>query len=82
LFLTVWRGIFVHQRDKITESYRNLRNKELGNWCFSSHRVRVRNPGVFRQAVHEAHEEEKGDIGRRFVGKPEGKGLLRRPMVR
>jgi hypothetical protein len=57
-----------------------IKPKELGNWCFSSHRVR--NPGVFRRVVHEAHEEETGDIGRRFVGKPEGKGLLGRPRDR
>ena len=32
--------------------------------------------------MHEAHEEETRDIGRRFVGKPDGKGLLGRPWER
>jgi hypothetical protein len=33
-----------------------IKPKDLGYWCFSSHRVG--NPGVFRWAVHEAHVEE------------------------
>jgi len=54
--------------------------KELVNWCFSSHTVG--NPGVFRWVVHESHEEETRDVGRRFDGKPEGNGLLSRPRDR
>ena len=80
----VLRKIFVAERDEITGEWRKLHNAELYALYYSpniirnlkSRRLRV------RWAGHVARMEQSRNAYRVLVGKPEGKGPLRRPRRR
>ena len=78
----VLRRIFGPRRDKITEEWRRLHNKELNDLYSSPNILRVIKSRRMRWAGHVARMGEETEVYRVLVGKPEGRRPLERPRRR
>ena len=79
----VLRKIFGPRRDEVTGEWRRLYNEELNDFYSSPNIVRVIKSRRMRWAGHVARMgEERGDVCRVLVGKPEGRKPLGRPRSR
>jgi len=67
------RRIFGPKRDEITGDLRKLHNEELNDLYFSPRIVWVIKLRIMRWAGHAERMEERRDVFRVLVGKPEGK---------
>jgi transcription termination factor 2 len=67
------------KRDGVTGGWRKLHNEELHNLYSSSSIIRIITSRRMRWAGHVARMEEKRNVYRLLVGKPEGKRPLGRP---
>ena len=67
------RRIFGPRRDKVTREWRKLHNEELNDLYSSLNTVRVIKLRRMRWVGHVVHMEERRDVYRVLVGKPEGK---------
>ena len=76
------RRIFGPKRDEVTWEWRKLHNEELNDLYCSPNIVRVITSRRMRWAEHVARMEERRDVYRVLVGKPEGKRTLVRPWRR
>jgi hypothetical protein len=76
------RRIFGPKRDEVTGEWRRLHNKELYALYFSPNIVWVMKSRRLRWAGHVARMGERRGAYRAFVGKPEGRRPLGRPMRR
>jgi hypothetical protein len=74
----VLRRIFGPNRDEVTKEWRKLHNEKLNDLYSSPNIVRVIKPRRMRWEGHVASMGERSGVYRVFVGKPEGKRLLRR----
>jgi hypothetical protein len=77
----VLRRIFGLKRDEVTGEWKKLHNKELRDLYSSPSIIRIK-PRRMRWAGHVARMEEKRNVYRLLVGKPEGKRPLGRPRHR
>ena len=75
----VLRGIFGPKRDEVTRKWRKLNNEDFNDLYSSPNIVRVIKLRRMRWKEYVAHQEERRDLYRILVGKPEGKRQLRRP---
>jgi hypothetical protein len=66
----------------MTGDWRKLHNEELHNLYSSPNIIRMIKSRRMRWAGHVARMEQKGNVYRIFVGKPEGKIPLGRPRHR
>jgi hypothetical protein len=78
----VLRRIFGPKRDGLTGGWRKLHNEELHNLYSSPSIIRIIKPKRMRWAEHVERMEEKRNVYRLLVGKPEGKRPLGRPRRR
>jgi hypothetical protein len=76
------RRIFGPKRDGVTGGWRKLHNEELHNLYSSPSIIRIIKSKRMRWAGHVARMEEKRNVYRLLVGKPEGKRPLGRPRRR
>jgi transcription termination factor 2 len=77
--LRVLRRIFGPKRDGMTGGWRKLHNEELLNLYSLPSIIRIIKSRRVRWAGHVARMEEKRNVYRLLVGKPEGKRPLGRP---
>jgi hypothetical protein len=75
----VLRGIFEPKRQKVAGSWRRLHNEKLHNLYASTNIVRMIKSRRMIWAGHVACIGKMKNSHKTFVGKPEGKGSLRRP---
>jgi len=78
----VLRGIFGLKRNEVTGEWRKLHNEELNDLYCSPNIVRVIKSRRMRWAGHVARMEERRELHRVLVGKPEEKTPLERPRRR
>jgi hypothetical protein len=78
----VLRRIFGPKRDKITEEWRRLHNRELYALCFSPNIIWVSKSRTMRWAGHVACMGKSRGVYRVLAGKPEGRRPLGRPRRR
>ena len=78
----VLRRIFGPRRDEVTGHWRRLHNEELNDLYSSPNIVRVIKSRRMIWAGHVARMGEEREVYRVLLGKPEGKRLLGRPMLR
>jgi transcription termination factor 2 len=78
----VLRRIFGPKRDGVTGGWRKLHNEELHNLYSLPSIIRIIKSRRMRWAGHVARMEEKRNVYRLLVGKPEGKRPLGRPRRR
>jgi hypothetical protein len=78
----VLRRIFGPKRDGVMERWRKLHNEELHNLYSSPSIIRIIKSKSMRWAGHVARMEEKRNVCRLLVRKPEGKRSLGRPRCR
>jgi hypothetical protein len=78
----VLRRIFGLKRDGVMEGWRKLHNKGLHNLYSSPSIIRIIKSRRMRWAGHVARIEEKMNVYRLLVGKPDGKRPLGRPRSR
>jgi hypothetical protein len=78
----VLRRVFGPKRDEVTGEWRKLHNEEIRDLCSSSSTIRIINSKRMRWAGHARRMEEKRNVCRLLVGKPEGKRPLGRPKHR
>jgi hypothetical protein len=78
----VLRRIFGLKRDGVTGGLRKLHNEELHNLYSSPRIIRIIKSRRMRWAGHVARMEEKNNVYRLLVGKPEGRRPLGRPRRR
>jgi hypothetical protein len=78
----VLRRIYGPKRDGVTGGWRKLHNKELHDLYSSPSIIRIKKSRRMRWAGHVARIEEKRNVCRLLVGKPEGKRPLGRPRRR
>jgi hypothetical protein len=78
----VLRRIFRPKRDGVTGGWRKLYNEELQNLYSSPSIIRIIKARRMRWAGHVARMEEKRNVYRLLVGKPEGKRPLGRQRCR
>ena len=76
------RRIFGPKRDRVTGENRKLHNEELNDLYCSPNIVRVIKSRRMRWEGHVACIEERRDVHKVLVGKPEGKRPLGRPRRR
>jgi len=76
------RRIFWPRRDEVTGELRKLHNEELNELYCSPIIVRVIKSRRMRWVGHVAHVEERRDVYRVLVGKPEGNRPLGRHRLR
>jgi transcription termination factor 2 len=74
----VLRTIFGPKSDGVAGGWRKLHNEELHNLYSSSSIIRIIKSRRMRWAGHVARMEEKRNVYRLLVGKPEGKSPLGR----
>jgi hypothetical protein len=74
----VLRRIFGPKRDEVTGEWRKLHNEELHDLYSSQSIIRIIKSRRMRWAAHVARMEDKRNVYRLLVGKPEGKRLLGR----
>jgi hypothetical protein len=74
----VLRRIFGPKRDEVTGGWRQLHNDELRDLFSSPSIIIITKSRRMRLAGHAARMEEKRNVFRFLVGKPEGKRLLGR----
>jgi len=74
--------IFGPKREEVTREWRKLHNEELFDLYSSLNMVRVLKSRRMRWAGHVARMEERREVYRVLVGKPEGKIPLGRPRRR
>jgi hypothetical protein len=74
----VLRRIFEPKRDGVMREWKKLHNEELHNLYSSPSIIRIVKSRRMRWAGHVARMEEKRNVYRLLVGKPEGKRPLRR----
>jgi hypothetical protein len=79
---SVWRRIFGPRRDRVAGGWRKLHNEELHNLYSSPSIIIIIKSRRMRWAGHVARMEEKRNVYRLLVGKPEGKIPLGRPRRR
>jgi hypothetical protein len=82
LFYTVLVEIFGPKRNEVTREWRKLHNEEFHDLYSSPNIIRIIKSRRMRWAGHVARMGEKRNTYRLLVGKPEGKGPLRRPRHR
>jgi len=75
----VLRRVFGPERDEVTGEWRKLHNEELSDRCSSPNTFRVIESRRMRCVGRVARMGERRGAYRVLVGKPEGKGKLRRP---
>ena len=80
--LRVLRRIFGLKRDGVTGEWRKVHNEEPNDLYCSPNIVRVIKSRRMRWAGHVARMEERRDVHKVLVGKPEGKRPLGRPRRR
>jgi hypothetical protein len=80
--LRVLRRIYGRKRDRVTGGWRKLHNEELHNLYSSPSIIRIIKSRRMRWAGHVARMEEKRNVYKLLVGKPEGKRPLGRPRRR
>jgi hypothetical protein len=73
------KTIFGPKRDGITVGWRKLHNEELHNLYFSPSIIRIMKSRRMRRAGYVARMQEKRNVYRLFVGKPEERRPLGRP---
>jgi hypothetical protein len=78
----VLRKIFGPKKDRVTGGWRKLHNEDLHNLYSSPSIIRIIKSRRMRWAGHVAGMEEKRNLYRLLVGKPEGKRPLGRPIRR
>jgi hypothetical protein len=78
----VLRRVFGPKRDEVTGEWRKLHNEELNDLYSSPNIIWVIKSRIMRWAGHVACMEERRGAYRVLVGKPEGKGPLRKPRNR
>jgi hypothetical protein len=78
----VLRRISGPKTDGVTGGWRKLHNEELHNLYSSPSIIRIKKSRTMRWAGHVARMEEKRNVYRLLVGKPEGKRPLGRPRRR
>jgi hypothetical protein len=78
----VLRRIFGPKRDGVTGGWRKLHNEELHDLYFSPSIIRIIKSRRMRWEGHVARMEEKRNVYKLLVEKPEGKRLLGRPRRR
>jgi hypothetical protein len=78
----VLRRILGPKRDGVTGGWKKLHNGELHNLYSSPSIIRIIKSRGMRWAGHVARMEEKRNVYRLLVGKPEGKRPLGRPRCR
>jgi hypothetical protein len=78
----VLRRIFEPKRDKVTEGWRKLRNKELHSLYSSSDIIRMVKSRRMRWAGHAVHMGQMKNAYKIMVGKSKGKRPLKRPRCR
>jgi hypothetical protein len=74
--------IFGPKRDGVTGGWRNVHNEELHNLYSSPSIIRIIKSRRMRWAGHVARMQEKRNVYRLLVGKPDGKRPLGRPRRR
>jgi hypothetical protein len=79
---SVLRRIFGPKRDGVTGGWRKLHNEELHNLYSPPGIIRIIKSRKMRLAGHVAQMEEKRNVYRLLLGKPEGKRPLGRPRHR
>jgi hypothetical protein len=79
---SVQRRIYGPKRDGVTGGWRKLHNEELHNLYSSPSLIRIIESRGIRWAGHVARMEEKRNVCRLLLGKPEGKRPLGRPRRR
>jgi hypothetical protein len=77
----LWR-IFGPKRDEVVRGWRELHYKELCDLYSSPSIITIIKSRKMRWVGHVAQIEEKGNLYRLLVGKPEGKRPLGRPRQR
>jgi hypothetical protein len=75
----VLRRLLGPKRDEVTGGWRKLHNEKLHNLYSSTSIIRMIKTRRMKWARHVARMGEKRNAYRILLGKPEGKGLLRRP---
>jgi transcription termination factor 2 len=78
----VLRRIFGPKRDGMTGGWRKLHNEEIHNLYSLPSIIRIIKSRRMRWVGHVARMEEKRNVYRSLVGKPEGKRPLGRPRRR
>jgi hypothetical protein len=78
----VLRRISGQKSDEVTGGWRKLHNEELHNLYCSLNITRIIKSMMIRWVGHLARMEEKRNVCRLLVGKPEGKRPLGRPRRR
>jgi hypothetical protein len=78
----VLRRIFAPKRDEVTGEWRKLHNEELRDLCSSPGIIRIMKARRMRWAGHVVRLEEKRNVYRLLVEKPEGSRPLGRPRCR
>jgi hypothetical protein len=73
----VLRRTFGPKRNEVTGGWRKLHNEELHNLYSSPSIIRMIKSGKIKWAGHVTRMREKRNKYGIFLGKPEGKGLLR-----
>jgi hypothetical protein len=76
------RRVFGPKRDEVTGVWRKLHKEELNDLYCSPNIIRVIKSRRMRWARHVARMEERINVYRVLVGKPEGKRRLERPRCR
>jgi hypothetical protein len=76
---SVLRRIFGLKRDEVTGEWRKLHNEELRDLYSSPSVIRIIKSRRMRWSGHVARMEEKRNMYRLLMGKPEGKRPLGRP---
>jgi len=82
VFENMLRRIFGPRREEVTREWRRFHNEELNDLYSSPNIVRVIKSRRMRWAGHVARMDEKREVYRVLLGKPEGKRPLGRPRSR
>jgi hypothetical protein len=74
--------VFGSKKEGVTGGWRKLHNEELHNLYSSPNIIRIMKSRRMRWTGHVARMEEKRNVYRLLVGKPDGKRPLGRPRPR